>query len=306
MIVVVALGIASTVGLLIAPWALHRRTDAFRWQTLFAWKNNVWAWWAQASIVSFAIVIIAGRAFGVPGAVAYLVLFHGAFTYRWHRRYRDPRALERLCAALDGAHAGDALRALDKVLAAHRRDAEEGTTGYDAWAQWHLRVAAKAALAGHAVDAARWAEAIDPKRLGRAGRCAYAQAGAAFRLGLGDRAGARALLASAPRPADSLGMEQALQAFDALLDVLGDGSPAALLGRADEALTGSLHAVARMTWQATRVHALEASGAQAQAREALLALQQQHGDMPLKRIAHHGGPASPVAAVLLIPSTPYR
>jgi hypothetical protein len=42
MIVVVALGMASTVCLLITPWALHRRTDAFRWQALFAWNINWW------------------------------------------------------------------------------------------------------------------------------------------------------------------------------------------------------------------------------------------------------------------------
>jgi hypothetical protein len=42
------------------------------------------------------------------------------------------------------------------------------------------------------------------------------------------------------------------------------------------------------------------------AREVLLASQQQYGDMPLKRIARHGGPASPIAAVLLTLNAPYR
>jgi hypothetical protein len=49
MIVVVALGRANAVGPLVTPWALHRRTEAFRWQTLFSWRTDAWVWWAVAS-----------------------------------------------------------------------------------------------------------------------------------------------------------------------------------------------------------------------------------------------------------------
>jgi hypothetical protein len=49
MIVVVALGLANTVGPLVTPSAPHRRTDAFRSLTLFSWRTHAWVSRTMAS-----------------------------------------------------------------------------------------------------------------------------------------------------------------------------------------------------------------------------------------------------------------
>jgi hypothetical protein len=194
---------------------------------------------------------------------------------------------------------------VEEELARLREGADGYPKRYESWARWSLRAAAQASLAGHSADAVRWTDAIDPRRLDRSLRCVYAHRAASLRIGLGDRSGARVVLASAPRPADPAPVEQALAALDGLLDAL-DGDFVAALARAAEALGAPLDAAARATWLAARAHALEATGAQREAREVLCALQAQQGDMVIKGIVGHRGPASATAAVLLAAQGPYR
>jgi hypothetical protein len=93
---------------------------------------------------------------------------------------------------------------------------------------------------------------------------------------------------------------------EGLLDAL-EGDPAAAIARADGALAvAPLAPPVKGTWMAARAHALEASGAHREARALLEAIRAEHGDLPLKRIAGHRGPASAAAEALLAAQVPYR
>ena len=305
MLLVTALAIVNTAIVWALPRALHRSADKLQWRVLLQGRWT-WVWWAYVTIVSVAGVVILGRAFGLPAAVGFGLFLDGALAWAFHRRFGTARKLQALCAALAEGPAGAPLQALEAELARFRERSEMRTNGYQAWAQWTLQAALHAHNAGYTADASRWVEGIDLRRVGRAVRCMHAQNAASFRLGLGDRSGARAVLAGAPRPAEPASIEEAIQAVEGLLDAL-DGDPAAALARADRALTvTSLAAVAKITWMAARAHALEASGAHGEVRALLEALRAEHGDLPLRRIAGHRGPASAAAETLLAAQVPYR
>jgi hypothetical protein len=263
------------------------------------------AWWGAVSILSFAGVVIGGGRYGLPGAAVCSVLLIGAFAWAFHVRSRAARRLGALCTALATDPSEATLRVLEAELARHREASEGRVNGYDAWVQWSLHAAARASLAGHTIDALRWTEGIDPRRVGRKLRCVHAQHVASFRLILGDRPGARALLATAPRPAEPEAMELAIQALEGLLEAI-EGDAAVALARTDKALATANEGPVKMTWRAARAHALVASGAQSDAHTLLLALRAEHGDLPLTRIVGHGGPASAAAATVLAAQTPYR
>jgi hypothetical protein len=295
----------ATVFAWFTPWLVHRRGDVVPWRSLFQTENARF-WWAAVSIASFASVFTVGRAFGlVEGGVLAFAIDVG-FVVTFHRRFARTRNLERLCAGLsDVGGAPSALVAVDAELSRLRDEFDAGTHGHEAWAQWTLRAAARAGAAGHTAEALRWIDRIDVRRVRRDTRDVHAQYTAAFRIRLGDRDGARALLARMPRPAERPDVEEYLCALDALITAL-DGDPRAALSGADRALTERLNPTSRAVWQATRAHALEATGSSHEARTVLRALQAEHGDAVIKSVAAHDGPASPAATALLAEQGPYR
>jgi hypothetical protein len=306
MLPVIALAIATTLGIRALPRALHRSSDAFRWGTGL---KGAPLWLAAASIVSFSTVVIAGRAFGLAGAALGSALLLGYFAWWFQRRFGTARRFQTLCAALSTATATEssetALRAIEAELARHREAMELHSNGYEAWAQWTLHAAARASLAGHTADALRWTEEIEGRRVSQTTRNVHLQYSASFRLTLGDRSAVRELLASASRPVEPAAMEIGLQTLEALLEAL-EGDPAAALARADKVLAAATEPTVKMALLAARAHALEASGAHPEARALLHAIRAEHGDVLLKRIASHRGPASGPAEALLASQAPYR
>lgn len=295
----------ATVFVWFTPWLLHRRGDIVPWRGLFQ-TENARLWWAAMSVASFASVFIVGRAWGLVEAGVLALAIDVGFVVTFHRRFARVRNLERLCAGLsDGGGAVSALAALDAELSRLRDEFDARTQGHEAWAQWTLRAAARAATAGHTAEALRWIDRVDVRRVRRGTRDVHAQYTAAFRIRLGDRDGARALLARMQRPAERPDVEEYLCALDGLITAL-EGDPRAALAAADRALAERVHPTACAVWQATRAHALEATGTSHEAREVLRALQAEHGDAVLKSVAAHDGPASPAATALFAEQGPYR
>jgi hypothetical protein len=224
------------------------------------------------------------------------------------RRSAAARRFRALCAALATGRGEETLREIDGILTRSGEASARRMNAYPSWARLTLYAAARAAAAGHVAEALRWTDRIDPRFVGEAVGWLYAQNVATYRLALGDRAGARSAMAQVSRPAKPPSIDQALEALDALLEAL-DGLADAALARADAALTGSLDGVARMTWLATRAHALEASGAHHESRTQLQAIhsdKKMGGERLLKQIVGHRGPASTLAATLLVAPGPYR
>ncbi len=301
---VALLALATTMGIWALPWALHRGVDPFPWRASLRGQATS-VWWGLVSIMSVAGVMMAGRAFGLAGAVASGLALESAFAWTFHRRYSTARRLQTLCAAVATGPAEKTLPALEAALARFRETSELRTNGYEAWAQWTLHAAIRASLAGNPAEALRWAEGIDPKRLSPKARWGHAQNVAALRVSVGDRPGARALLASARRPAEPAPIELGIQAIEGLLEAL-EGDPLAALARADAALASLREPALKMTWLAARAHALAGSNAHVEARALLHAIRAEHGDLPLRRIANHRGPASAAAEALLATHEAYR
>jgi hypothetical protein len=294
----------ATVGTLAMPWVFHRGTDKFRWQSVFTTKQ-AWISWAYFSIVIFAAVLIAGRHYGLAVAAACLLVVDGIYAYGFSRRFRSARHLDALCTTLEKRPTDENVAALGAALAAFRIEGEGRLNGYAVWVQWTHRAAIIAIATGRAEAARRWLDAVDPVRLDHDGRPVHAARLAVTRIELGDRSGARQILARVARPAAVPATEQALAALEGLLEAL-DGDAATALAKADAALDGPLDPTIRATWRVVRAHALERAGAPAEAREVLLALRGEYGERVLRRIANHGGPASASAATLLASPTPYR
>jgi hypothetical protein len=305
MVPVIFVAILTTASLWALPWMMQRRADAFSWRTAMRWQVGS-LWWAAASIAAFGGVIIGGHAFGLAAAAFSGLSIVGTFAWTFRQRFGDTRKLQALCEALGTDGDATTLRALEAELARHRERAEERTNGYHTWARWTLHAAARSSLAGHTAEALRWTDAIDPMRLRQALRGTYCQHVASFRIAAGDRAGARALLASTARPAEPTAMEEALQALEALIEAL-EGNAVAALGRADAALAvAATDGPVKMIWLATRAHALEANGSAAEARAVLHAIRANQGDELLRRIVRHRGPASAAAEGILASQAPYR
>jgi hypothetical protein len=301
---VTLLAILATGIVLSLPWALHRGTDTFRWQSVYSSSQNRFAW-ASTSNFAFAFVLITGRGCGLVGAAGAFFLVSGGYAFAFHRRYRSVRTMADLCAALEKAPGSDAVRALDVALERLREDGETRTHGYATWAQWSFRAAAQAVTAGYPADALRWIDALDPRRLDHGLRALHALRCASLCIELGDRDGARAAMMQVARPAQEPLMEQGFGALEGLLDALEGDAPAAL-ARADQALAAPLEASVRTMWRVVRAHALERANAPSAAREVLSALQAEHGDRALRRIVSQRGPASAAAATLLAARAPYR
>ncbi len=100
-------------------------------------------------------------------------------------------------------------------------------------------------------------------------------------------------------------MERGIQAIEGLLEAL-EGDPLATLARADAALASPREPALRTTWLAARAHALAASSAHVEAHALLLAIRAEHGDLLLRRIGNHRGPASAAAEALLATQAAYR
>jgi hypothetical protein len=79
-----------------------------------------------------------------------------------------------------------------------------------AWSQMVLHVAISAARAGLPEEALRWAERLDVERLDPVPLAARAQVIAVASIALRDRARAREVVASVPRPVPALTWERAL------------------------------------------------------------------------------------------------
>jgi hypothetical protein len=304
MIGVTLLAVLATAGVLAMPWAFHRGTDKFRWQSYFT-TDQAWIAWAWTSIVTFTAVHLAGQSLGVAGAAATLLLVDGGYAYSFRRRLRSTRNLDALCAALETQPTDEAVAALGAALARFKEEVSGKANAYRTWAQWTHRAVAAAIVAGYAKDGQRWIDAVNPLHLNREGRSIQALRSASIRIELGDRGAARQILAGASRPAAHPRTEEAFCIFEGLLEAL-DGDAAAALAKANRALAGSLEPSQRAWWWMVRAHALEAMGAPGKAREVLLALQGRLGQRVLRRIANQRGPASAAAAQLLASPAPYR
>jgi hypothetical protein len=304
----VLLGLAATAAIWALPWVMQRQTDVFSWRG--AWTAQVTSvWWGSASIVSFAMVFIAGRAYGIAIAGVAAVVLVAVFAWTFRQRFGGARKLQALCEALDKAvdkPGGEAaLAALEFELARRLEMASLRANGYEAWARWSLHAAAHAARAGFTAQALRFTESIEPLRVGASVRGAYTQHLTSFRMSAGDRIGARAALAGAARPAEPPVMEEALQGLEALLDAV-EGSAREALMRADAVLAREPTGPLRAIWLATRAHALAGVERHAEARDVLRALRVEQGDEVLKRIVRHAGPASAAAESVLASQAPYR
>jgi len=302
MVLVSALAALTICSIGSLPWLLHRRGDAFEWRAIYL-EGYASVWWAMVNIVSFAIVYIAGALYGVPGAAVAGALVSGAFAWTFQSRFASSRRLQALCAALSDGGA-KAVEDLEAELARYRERTQVRSNGYVSWARWTLHAAGRASMAGYAAEALRWTEDIDPNRVGPRLRSVYVQHAATIRVTLGDRAGARALIAGAARPAAPAAFEEGLQGLEALLEAF-EGDAAKALARADAALASGQSPV-RQAWAAVRAHALEASGASREARAMLLSMRSEFGDDALRRVVRHAGPASAQAAAMLTNDGPYR
>jgi|GEM_PF-7082063 len=207
---------------------------------------------------------------------------------------------ERLVAELRGGSPA-AIAAVDAVIAGFA--SSRSTRRIEANA-WTLRFAETALVANLPEPALRWLHTLPPV-LEPALAGAAAQYRAAAHLRLGQIVAARHALASTTRPAATPAFELALQALDALVDVI-DGAPGGE-ARADAALAGAaLPDALRITWSMVKAHALAARAAGDEARTLLRELREAHGDEVVARVVRHGGPASGVAERLLASEGPYR
>jgi hypothetical protein len=111
-----------------------------------------------------------------------------------------------------------------------------------------------------------------------------------------------ALLRRAAEPAS---YERALQALETLLEAL-EGDAREALMRAEKGLAVRDPDAVRISWQMAEVHALAATGAQANAQDRLRSMRVEHGPLVLGRVAAHRGPASALATALMASDVPYR
>lgn len=275
-------------------------------RSVFSWNAVPYATWAVASgTLVFAVVVLAGRSFGFVPALTFGVLADAAMLAKIGRGVRRARRLGALCAALTGPTASSALVELDRELV-RLRDAGRHSIGRTRhWARWTLHVAAHASRGGYTGHALRWAESIDEATLDRGLQIVHAQHLAAFRLSSDDRDGARRAIARVRRPAEPASFERALQALETLLEAL-EGDAREALMRAEKGLAVRDPDAVRISWQMAEVHALAATGAQANAQDRLRSMRVEHGPLVLGRVAAHRGPASALATALMASDVPYR
>ena len=165
-------------------------------------------------------------------------------------------------------------------------------------------------VVGALAEASRWDEAVtlleslDAERIGPGLRGTRAISLASCLLYTGDRDGARAALAAAPRPIDRQ-LADAWHATEALLLALSD-APREALARLDAMPAPSDPRFLRSRAIA-RAHAQAAMGDAVSARETLEQLRDAVGAGALVRVRALNGPASPIATSLLTgDDPPYR
>ncbi len=267
--------------------ALDRRRYA-RW-AIFAGPSMLYA------------LFLADRALGIAWAVSIGVASSIALAVVTARRSRHFRLVDYLGKKLSHEDSAAALAALDAQVVSW-----SGSGKFPSKEAAHLTLqAARYAIeAQHLPHALRWLAAIPECELTQDLRVPFAQYLASARLGTGDRKGAREALSAVSRPARPIEFEALLLAMDGLLDVLDEDPSAA--ARATNALAQKVPTAARVTWLAVHAHALAAAGDRDGARVALGEIREAVGEPGLRRVARHEGPASTLAAAMLVAEEPYR
>jgi hypothetical protein len=286
--------LAPALAFVLVPWLVYRalgvpwpRAGYVRW-AIFAGPGLFLA----VASVEYTFGRATGLVVGITSCVALAVVSAA--------RARRFKRIEGSCARLASSDAPAAFAELETELRALRT----GHVRPRLAATWTLYIVQRALQADHPVRALAWLDLVPIAKLDRDHRAVHAQYLAAACVKTGDRARAREALAAAPRPAQPEAMEQALQATEALVDVL-DGEAAAG-GRAEKALAADVAPAARLAWQAVRAHALALGHEHEELTTLLRELRAAHGDEALARIVSHKGPASPHAATLLAARAPYR
>lgn len=214
-------------------------------------------------------------------------------------RLRDGLSWRRFFGELDAVCIGDESRAETFLGLRHP------PVGRAARARWCTRILF-ASNRAHELDrserALRWVDALEGHPLPPNTRLSLTFYRAALSLSLGQREAARAALERIPARLPSADMEEAAAANRMLLAILdGNSPPRALLEVRARLGRKTRYADA---WSAIEAHLLAAQGDEQAARATLRELRGRSGEVVIKRVARHDGPASTMA--LRLDDAPYR
>lgn len=210
---------------------------------------------------------------------------------RWRRFFRS---LDEICLDADDARA-------ETFLALRRPP-----VGRAARARWFWCVL-HAASRAHELDRTdrglRWLDALDAGSLPPDRRLVLRLSRASLALSLGRKEIARAELNEIPANVASSEMAEAIAWSRLLLSVLDGTPPSTALD--DVRARRAREKTPQSVWIAIEAHLLAARGDESAARATLRELRMHYGDIAIKRVARHGGPASPLA-LRLDEDEPYR